>query len=63
MDPSCEANEDKKRKVVSSELELGSNQHLSSTMLPHPALIPRQINSDSKASEVSQVKITPLFPH
>ena len=63
MDPSCEANVDKKRKAVSSKPELGSNQHLSSTTLPHPAPIPGQINLDSKESEVSQAKITPLFPH
>ena len=31
--------------------------------MPHPALIPSQINSDSKESEVSQAKITQLFPH
>ena len=37
VNPSCEANVDKKRKAVSPELELGSNQHLSSTMLPQPA--------------------------
>ena len=59
---SCEANVDKKRKAVSPEPELGSNQHSSSTTLSHPASIPRQINSDSKESEVSQAKITPLFP-
>ena len=61
MDPSCEANVDKKRKAVSPELVLGSDQHLSSTTLSHPALIPSQINSDSKESEVSQAKITQLF--
>ena len=63
MDPSCAANEDKKGKAVSPEPELGSNQHLSSTTLSHPALIPSQINSVSKELEVSQAKITPLFPH
>ena len=62
VNPSCEANVDKKKKVVSSELELGSNQHSSSTTLPHPALIPSQISSDSKESEISQAKIIPLFP-
>ena len=62
MNPSCEANVDKKRRAVSSELKLGSNQHLSSTMLPHPAPTHSQINSDSKESEVSQAKTTTLFP-
>ena len=61
VNPSCEANVDKKRKEVSSEPELESNQHSSSTTLLHLAPIPRQINSDSKESEVSQAKITPLF--
>ena len=61
VDPSCAANEDKKSKAVSLEPELASNQHLSSTTLLHPSPIPSQINSDSKESEVSQVKITPLF--
>ena len=60
---SCEANVDKKRKANSLEPILGSDQRLSSTTLSHPALIPGQINSDSKESEVSQAKITPLFPH
>ena len=63
MNSSCEANVDMKRKAVSLELELGSNQHLSSTTLSHPAPMPGQINSNSKESEVSQAKITPLFPH
>ena len=63
VNPSCEANVDKKRKAVSPEPELGSNQHSSSTTLLHPSPIPGQINSDSKESEVSQAKITPLFPH
>ena len=63
LNSSCEANVDKKRKAVSLEPELGSNQHSSSTTLSHLAPIPSQINSDSKESEVSQAKITPLFPH
>ena len=63
MNPSCESNVDKKRKANSLEPVLGSDQHLSSTTLSHPALIPSQINSDSKESEVSQAKITALFPH
>ena len=63
VNPSCEANVDKKRKAVSPEPELESNQHLSSTTLLHLAPNPSQINSDSKESEVSQAKITPLFPH
>ena len=62
MNPSCEANVDKKKKAVSPEPELGSNQHSSFTTLSHPAPIPSQINSDSKELEVSQAKITPLFP-
>ena len=60
---SAKVNVDKKRKAVSPELELGSNQHSSSTTLSHPAPMPGQINLDSKESEVSQAKITPLFPH
>ena len=63
MNPSGEANVDKKRKAVSLEPELGSNQHSSSTTLLHPAPIPSQINSYSKELEVSQAKITLLFPH
>ena len=63
VNSSCEANVDMKRKAVSLELELGSNQHLSSTMLPHPTPTHSQINSDSKESEVSQAKTTPLFSH
>ena len=62
VNTSCEANVDKKRKAVSPKIELGSNQHLSSTTLLQPAPMPGQINSDSKKSEVSQAKITPLFP-
>ena len=49
---SCEANLDKKRKEISLESELGSNQHSSSITSSHPAPIPGQINSDSKESEV-----------
>ena len=63
MNLSCEANVDKKRKAVSLEPELGSNQHSSSTTLLHPSPIPGQINSDSKELEVSQAKVTPTFPH
>ena len=51
MDPSCEANVDKRKANLLGPV-LGSNQHSSSTMLPHPALIPRQINLDSKELEV-----------
>jgi len=47
---------DKKRKAVSPELVLGSDQHLSSTTLSHPALIPGQINSDFKELEASEAK-------
>ena len=63
VNPNCEANVDKKRKANSLEPVLGSDQHLSSTTLSHPALIPRQINSDFKELEVFQAKVTPLFPH
>ena len=63
VNPSCEANVDKKRKAVSPELELGSNQHSSSSTWSHPAPIHDQMNLDSKELEVSQAKITPLFPH
>ena len=62
IQPVPEDNVDKKRKEVSPELELGSNQHVSSITSSHPAPIPGQINSDSKELEVSQAKITPLFP-
>ena len=58
VNPSCEANVDKKRKAVSLELELGSNQHSSSTTLLHPAPIPCQTNSNSKELEASQAKST-----
>ena len=54
---------DKKRNEVSPESESGSNQHSSSITSSHLALIPGQINSDSKELEVSQAKVTPLFPH
>ena len=47
---------DKKRKANSLEPVLGSDQHLSSTTLSHPALIPGKINSDFKELEVSQAK-------
>ena len=53
VNPSCEANVDKKRKEVSPELELESNQHSSSIMLSHLAPIPRQINSDSRVRSFS----------
>ena len=53
---SCEANVDKKRKANSLEPVLGSDQHLSSTTLSHPALILGQINSDFKELEISQAK-------
>ena len=63
MNLSCEVNVYKKRKAVLPEPELGRNQHSSSTTLLHPAPMPDQINLDSKESEVSQAKITPLFPY
>ena len=55
VNPSCEANVVKKRKTVSPEPELGSNQHSSSTTWSHLAPILDRMNSDS---EVSQAKIT-----
>ena len=53
---SCESNVDNKRKANSLEPILVSDQHLSSTTLSHPALIPSQINSDFKELEASQAK-------
>ena len=58
VNPSCEANVDKKRKANSLEPVLGSDQHLSSTILSHPALIPSKINLDFKELEASQAKTT-----
>ena len=59
VNPSCEANVDKKRKANSLEPVLGSDQHLSSTTLSHLVLIPSRINSDFKELEASQAKTTP----
>ena len=50
VNPSCEANMDKKRKEVSTEQVLGSNQHLD---LSHLALIPSQMNLNYKELEGS----------
>ena len=55
-------NVDNERKAIPSKTPMRSNQHSSSTTLPHPAVIPSQISSDSKELEVSQAKIMPLFP-
>ena len=55
MNPSCEANVDKKRKEISTEQVLGNNQHLD---LSHLALIPRQMNLNYKELEASQAKTT-----
>ena len=55
MNPSCEANMDNKRKEVSTEQVLGSNQHLD---LSHLALIPSQMNLNYKELEASQAKTT-----
>ena len=41
VNPSCEANVDKKRKANLLEPVLGSNQYSTSTLLSHLALIPR----------------------
>ena len=49
-----EDNVDEKRKEISPESELESNQHLDSITLSHPAPIPSQLNSDSKELKVSQ---------
>ena len=56
MNPSCEANMDNKRKEVSTEQVLGSNQHLDSS---HLALIPSQKNLNYKELAASQAKTTP----
>ena len=53
----------KKREEISLESESGRNQHLSSITSSHPTPIPSQINSDSKELEVSQAKVTPVFPY
>jgi hypothetical protein len=63
IQPVPKDNVDKKRKEISPELELGSNQHLSSITSSHPTPIPSQLNSDSKELEVSQAKVTLVFPH
>jgi len=55
VNPSCEANMDNKRKEVSTEQVLGSNQHLD---LSHLALIPSQMNLNYKELEASQAKTT-----
>ena len=55
-------NVDNERKAISSKTPMRSNQHSSSITLSHPAPILSQLNSDSKELEVSQAKITPLFP-
>ena len=57
MNPSCEANMDNKRKEVSTEQVLGSNQHLDSS---HLALIPSQMNLNCKELEASQAKTISL---
>ena len=58
MNSSCEANVDTKRKAISLEPLLGSDQHFSSTTLSYLALILCQINSDFKELEASQAKTT-----
>jgi len=55
VNSSCEANVDKKRKEVSIEQVLGSNQHLD---LSHLALIPSKMNLNYKELEASQAKTT-----
>ncbi|XP_066323181.1 uncharacterized protein [Miscanthus floridulus] len=62
IQPIPKDNMDKNRKEISPESELESNQHLSSITSSHPTSIPGQLNSDSKELEVSQAKVTPLFP-
>ena len=55
VNPSCEANVDKKRKEVSIEQVLGSNHHLD---LSHLDLISSQMNLNGKELEASQVETT-----
>jgi hypothetical protein len=62
IQPVPEDNVDKKRKEISPETESKSHQHLGSITLSHPTPIPGRINSDSKELEVSQAKVTPVFP-
>jgi len=57
VNPSCEANMDKKRMEVSTKQVLGSNQHLDSS---HLALIPSQMNLNCKELEASQAKTISL---
>ena len=57
MNPSCEANMDKKRMEVSTKQVLGSNQHLDSS---HLALIPSKMNLNCKELEASQAKTISL---
>ena len=54
IQPIPEDNVDKKRKEISPESELESNQHSSSITSSHPTPIPSQLNSDSKELKVSQ---------
>ena len=63
IQPVPKDNVDKKRKEISPETESESNQHLGSITSSHPTPIPGQINSDSKELEVSQAKVTLVFPH
>ena len=55
VNSNCETNMDEKRKEVSTEQVLGSNQHLD---LSHLALIPSQMNLNCKELEASQAKTT-----
>ena len=54
VNPSCEANMDKKRMEVSTEQVLGSNRHLD---LSHLALIPSQMNLNYKELEALKLKL------
>jgi hypothetical protein len=59
VDPNFEVNMDKKRKAISLEPTVESNQQSSYTTLSHTALIPCQINPNLEELEASQAKTTP----
>jgi hypothetical protein len=59
VDPNFEVNMDKKRKAISLEPIVESNQQSSYTTLSHAALTPCQINPNLEELEASQDKTTP----
>jgi hypothetical protein len=59
VNPNFEVNMDKKRKAISLEPIVESNQQSSYTTLSHAALIPGQINPNLEELEASQAKTTP----